>query len=111
MFGAGGYGLNRQRMEFYWSVYAAHEGDRSHPLAAVLRADLRDLPPVLVHLAELDVLRSEGEALVRKLREAGVTVETETFKGLLHGFVRATGFVSQARDAMSKAVAFMKRVV
>jgi acetyl esterase len=55
-YGEGGYGLNRQRMEFYWSVYAVHEGDRSHPLAAVLRADLRELPPVLVHLAEFDVL-------------------------------------------------------
>jgi acetyl esterase len=58
----------------------------------------------------LDVLRSEGEALVRKLREAGVQVETETFPGLVHGFVRATAFVGKARDAMSKAVAFMKRV-
>jgi acetyl esterase len=110
VFGAGGYGLNRQRMEFYWSVYATHEGDRSHPLAAVLRADFQGLPPVLVHLAEFDVLRSEGEALVRKLREANVPVETETFKGLVHGFVRATAFVSKARDAMSKAVAFIKRV-
>jgi acetyl esterase len=109
-FGAGGYGLNRQRMEFYWSVYASHEGDRSHPLAAVLRADMHGLPPVLVHLAEIDVLRSEGEALVRKLREAGVAVETETFPGLLHGFVRATEFIGQARTAMSKAVAFMQRV-
>jgi acetyl esterase len=63
-----------------------------------------------VHLAEFDVLRSEGEALVRKLREANVPVETETFKGLVHGFVRATGFVSKARDAMTKAVAFIKRV-
>ena len=109
-FGEGGYGLNRQRMEFYWSVYASHEGDRSHPLAAVLRADPRGLPPVLVHLAELDVLRSEGEALVQKLREAGVSVEAETFTGLLHGFVRATGFISKARDAMSKTVAFIRRV-
>ena len=109
-YGAGGYGLNRQRMEFYWSVYAAHEGDRSHPLAAVGRAALHGLPPVLVHLAELDVLRSEGEALVAKLRAAGVTVEFETFAGLVHGFVRATGDVSQAREAMSKAVAFIKRV-
>ena len=109
-FGAGGHGLNRQRMAFYWSVYATHEGDRSHPLAAVGRADLRGLPPVLVHLAELDVLRSEGEALVVKLREAGVAVETETFPGLVHGFVRATEFVSKARAAMDKAVAFIKRV-
>jgi acetyl esterase len=98
-------------MEFYWSVYASHEGDRSHPLAAVLRGDLRGLPPVLVHLAELDVLRSEGEALVSKLRESGVSVETETFAGLLHGFVRATEFVGQARDAMGKAAAFIQRVV
>ncbi len=109
-FGMGGYGLNRQRMEFYWSVYAAHEGDRSHPLAAVLRADLTGLPPVLVHLAELDVLRSEGEMLVVKLRAAGVTVETETFAGVVHGFVRATAFVAKARDAMTKAVAFIRRV-
>ena len=109
-FGAGGYGLNRARMAFYWSVYAAHEGDRSHPLAAVGRADLRGLPPVLVHLAELDVLRSEGEDLVAKLRAAGVSVETETFAGMVHGFVRATAFVGKARDAMGKAVAFIARI-
>ena len=110
-FGAGGYGLNKERMAFYWSVYATHEGDRSHPLAAVLRADLRGLPPVLVHLAELDVLRSEGEALIGKLREAGVPVEAETFKGLVHGFVRASEFVGQSRTAMAKAVGCMRQVV
>ena len=110
-FGAGGYGLNKERMAFYWSVYATHEGDRSHPLAAVLRADLRGLPPVLVHLAELDVLRSEGEALIGKLREAGVPVEAETFKGLVHGFVRASEFVGQSRTAMAKAVGWMRQVV
>ena len=109
-FGAGGYGLNTERMAFYWSVYATHEGDRSHPLAAPLRADLRGLPPVLVHLAELDVLRSEGEALVAKLRAAGVSVESETFPGLIHGFVRAGAAVTKARDAMAKAVAFLRRV-
>jgi len=107
-FGAGGYGLNKERMAFYWSVYATHEGDRSHPLAAVLRADPRGLPPVLVHLAELDVLRSEGEALIGKLREAGVPVEAETFKGLVHGFVRASEFVGQSRTAMANAVGWMR---
>lgn len=109
-FGAGGYGLDRRRMEFYWSVYASHEGDRSHPLAAVGRADMHGLPPVLVHLAELDVLRSEGEALIEKLRAAGVEVEAETFPGVLHGFVRATEFLGKARDAMAKVAGFVRRV-
>ncbi|WP_428489666.1 alpha/beta hydrolase [Rhodopila sp.] len=109
-FGAGGFGLNTERMAFYWSVYVPHDIDRLHPLAAPLRADLAGLPPVMVLLAELDVLRSEGEALVAKLRAAGVAVETETFAGVVHGFLRATGSVAKARDAVAMAGAWMRRV-
>jgi acetyl esterase len=108
-FGAGGYGLNLERMAFYWNVYVPHAADRLHPLAAPLRADLSGLPPVLVLLAELDVLRSEGEALVDRLRAAGVTVEAETFAGVVHGFLRATGAVSKARDAVAMAGNWLQR--
>jgi acetyl esterase len=109
-YGSGGYGLNTERMAFYWSVYVPHEVDRLHPLAAPLRADLTGLPPVMVLLAELDVLRSEGEALVAKLRASGVPVETETFAGTVHGFLRATGSVQKARDAVAMAGNWMQRV-
>jgi acetyl esterase len=109
-FGAGGYGLSKERMAFYWSVYVPHDVDRLHPLAAPLRADLSGLPPVMVLLAELDVLRSEGEALVGKLRAAGVAVETETFAGTVHGFLRATGSVQKARDAVAMAGRWMRRI-
>jgi acetyl esterase len=106
-----GYGLTDERMKFYWTVYVPHEADRCHPLAAPLRADLGDLPPVLVHLAELDVLRSEGEALVAKLRAAGVEVEAETFAGVAHGFLRATATVAKARRAVALAGEWIRRVV
>ena len=109
-FGSGGYGLTTERMAFYWNVYVPHEIDRLHPLAAPLRADFAGLPPVMILLAELDVLRSEGEALVAKLRAAGVPVETETFAGTVHGFLRATGTVRKARDAVAMAGAWMKRI-
>ena len=109
-FGAGGHGLNTERMAFYWNVYVPHEADRLHPLAAPLRADLTGLPPVLVLLAELDVLRSEGEAMVAKLRAAGVAVETETFAGVVHGFLRATETVGKARAAVAAAGRWLKRV-
>jgi acetyl esterase len=75
-----------------------------------LRADLRGLPPVLVLLAELDVLRSEGEALVERLREAGAAVESKTFTGLVHGFLSATATVRKARDAMTMASAWLRRL-
>ena len=109
-FGSGGYGLNTERMAFYWNVYVPHEVDRLHPLAAPLRADLTGLPPTMVLLAELDVLRSEGEALVAKLRAAHVPVETETFAGTVHGFLRATGSVQKARDAVAMAGDWMQRI-
>ncbi len=98
---ATGHVLTRDKMAFYWNSYVPHEADRAHPLAAPLRADLTGLPPVLVVLAELDVLRSEGEALVGRLRAAAVPVETETYSGVLHGFLRATDGLQKARDAVA----------
>ena len=108
---ATGHVLTREKMAFYWSVYVPHEADLMHPLAAPLRADLTGLPPVLILLAELDVLRSEGEALAVKLREAAVPVELEVYPGVLHGFLRATEGVQKARDAVAKAGAWLRRIV
>jgi len=97
-------------MAFYWSVYVPHEADRLHPYAAPLRAELGGLPPMRIQLAELDVLRSEGEALVAKLRAAAVPVESEVFSGVPHGFVRATECVAKARDAMGRTTKWMRRL-
>ena len=104
-----GFGLSLDRMAFYWNVYVPHEADRLHPLAAPLRADLAGLPPVLVQLAELDVLRSEGEALVARLQQADVPVEHETFAGVVHGFLRATSGVAKARAAVAGACDWLRR--
>ena len=65
---------------------------------------------MLLLLAELDVLRSEGETLAEKLRAAAVPVELETFAGTLHGFLRATDGVQKARDAVAKAGTWLRSV-
>jgi acetyl esterase len=100
-FGAGGYGLTLEQMRFVWDHYVPHEIDRLHPLAAPLRADLKNLPPVVLVLPEMDVLRSEGDAMAAKLAAAGVPVQTEVIQGMVHGFLRACGSVQRARDALA----------
>jgi acetyl esterase len=100
-FGAGGYGLTLEQMKFVWDHYVPHDIDRFHPLAAPLRANLRGLPPVLLVLPEMDVLRSEGDAMAAKLTTAGVRIQTEVIQGMVHGFLRACGTVQKARDALA----------
>jgi acetyl esterase len=107
---AEGFMLTAEKMRFYWDAYVPHPADKLHPLAAPLRASLAGLPPVLVHLAELDVLRSEGEALVARLTAAGVPVEHEVFPGMIHGFLRYTGIVGRAREAIAQAGAWLRRI-
>ena len=96
-------------MKFVWDHYVPHEIDRLHPLAAPLRADLKGLPPVLLVLPEMDILRSEGDAMAAKLAAAGVPVRTEVIQGMVHGFLRACGSVQRARDALALIGEWLER--
>lgn len=73
------------------------------PLASPLLADLRGLPPALLQVAELDVLRDDSLALTGRMREAGVEVLSRLFPGTVHGFLRAQGRVGAADEAVAEA--------
>lgn len=108
-FGPGGYFLTEEKMRFYWSVYAPDAATRRNPLAAPLLADLHGLPPTLVQLAELDVLRDEGRALAAKLDGSGVATTLDLVPGVIHGFLRATGRVRKARTAVETGASWLTR--
>jgi acetyl esterase len=105
---AEGYGLTRAAMQAYWTLYLRDPADRLNPLAAPLRGDLRGLPPTLLQLAELDVLRSDGERMAAALEQAGVAVTLETYAGMLHGFMRLSAAVGTTRTAIASAGAWLK---
>lgn len=108
---ADGYFLTREKMRFYFDCYLPRAADRLNPLASPLRADPRGLPPVVLAIAELDVLASENHAMAAKLRAAGVSVESRVFPGTAHGFLRAANHVRAARDAAAMGAGWLKRVV
>ena len=107
---AEGYGLTRAGMMAYWSHYTRDDSDLHNPLACPLRADLTGLPPVMIQLAELDVLYSEGAALARKLEASGVATTVETCPGVLHGFMRLSGTVDVAKQAIVRAGAWLQNL-
>ena len=74
---------------------------RNPRLDVVGRARLQGLPPTTIVSAELDPLRSEGETLARKLREAGVPVERRNYESVTHEFFGMAPAVADARAAQS----------
>ena len=105
---AEGFGLTRAGMQAYWDLYLRDHADRSNPLAAPLRDSQVGMPPTLVQLAELDVLYSDGERLAAKMAVAGVKVTLETYKGMLHGFLRFSEAVGKSRAAIASAGKWLK---
>jgi acetyl esterase len=100
---AEGFGLTKSSMEWFWSEYLGVGVRGDEPRASPLRAtSLAGLPPAYVLTAEHDVLRDEGEAYARRLREARVQVHLERFGGMIHGFVRLTGVLDRAADAIER---------
>ena len=81
--------LTKGMMKWFWDNYAPDEKDRLNKYASPLQAEtseFKDFPPTLVQTAECDVLRDEGEAFARKLDEAGVSVTTTRYVGMIHDF-------------------------
>jgi acetyl esterase len=107
---AEGYGLTTAMMRAYWDHYLRDPDDRADPLAAPARADLVGLPPTLIQLAELDVLRSDGERMAARLLAAGVECTQLSYSGMAHGFMRLTETVTRARSAVADAGAWLRRV-
>jgi acetyl esterase/lipase len=81
---------------------------RTEAIASPLLASrecLAGLPPALLITGRADVLRDEGEAYGRRLREAGVDVTAVCYEGIIHEFVmlNALAGTAAARDAIARA--------
>ncbi len=72
--------------------------------------ELSGLPPTLIAVAENDILRDQGEAMGRRLDEAGVETTTVRFNGVIHDWGMLNGFAQLAptRDLILFAAAVLR---
>ena len=101
--------LNRAAILWYVGHFTSSPVDLQDSRLNVLgAADLHGLPPTTIVSAEIDPLRSEGEALAQKLQSVGVPVEQRTFPGVTHEFFGMGAVVAQAKQAEDFATARLK---
>ena len=101
-------------MMWFWDQYTTNEEERAEITASPLRAninELNDLPSAMILTGEADVLRDEGEAYARKLRDAGVPVTQVRFQGIIHDFVMVNAMdqTKATRAAMALSTSWIKK--
>jgi acetyl esterase len=105
---AAGHFITSELLAYFEHHYLRTVGDRRHPDASPMNADLRGLPPAFIVTAECDPLRDQGEAYARKLAQAGVPVTSKRYDGMIHPFFSLAGVIDGGKAVIADAAAALK---
>lgn len=89
------------------SVYLG-DRDPKTPLGSPLYAEMKGLPPLLIHVGDEEVLLDDSTRVAERARAAGVDVTIEVWDGMWHVFHQSASHVPEARAAVEKAGGFMR---
>ena len=87
------------------------ERDWRSPLAAPLYADLRGLPPLLIHVGGNETLLDDSTRIAQRAKEAGVEVTLEVWDDMPHVWHIFASFLPEARQAIDGAGEFIRKHV
>ncbi|WP_157931404.1 alpha/beta hydrolase fold domain-containing protein [Mycobacteroides abscessus] len=86
--------------------YLAGQSTRD-PLASPRFADLRGLPPMLIQVADNEILYSDAVDLAAAATASGVQVQLQVSHNLWHVWQSAAGQVPESDDAISRIASFI----
>jgi acetyl esterase len=109
---AGGPLLGEPLITWFFSQYVNAESDRDDWRFAPLNAeDVEGVASAWIGLAELDPVVDEGIAYADKLRAAGVPVDLEIYRGVIHEFVKMGRAIPEALQAHADAARALKEAL
>jgi phosphinothricin tripeptide acetyl hydrolase len=83
-------------------------GDPKHPLVSPLYADLRGLPPLLIHVGSDEVLVDDALGLGTRARAAGVDVTLREWPAMIHVWHWFLSMLDEADHAIAEIGAFVQ---
>ena len=98
-----GFLLEKSSIDYFYGHYLPNAKDRQDPRFSPLLADVQNVAPAWIGLAECDPLVDEGVAYADHLRLAGVSVDLEIYKGVVHSFIQMGRAIPEALTAHNDA--------
>lgn len=96
------------RMPLAAEAYLAGADPRT-PLASPVHADLRGLPPLLIHVGADEVLLDDSTVLAQRARQAGVAVDLRVWPAVPHVWQLFHWLIPEGRESLAAATVFLKR--
>ena len=102
--------LGEALITYFFDQYVNLPADRDDWRFAPLNADdVEGVAPAWIGLAEYDPVVDEGIAYADKLRAAGVPVDLEIYRGVIHEFVKMGRAIPEALQAHADAARALQR--
>ncbi|MDH5709129.1 MAG: alpha/beta hydrolase [Hylemonella sp.] len=106
---ARGFVLEEAHISYFFSQYLSDRAQREDWRFAPLHApDVDAVAPAWIGLAECDPLVDEGLLYADKLRAAGVAVDLEIYRGVVHEFIKMGRAIAEAGQAHVDAARALK---
>jgi len=105
-----GFLLDADLIDYFFKLFLRSEEDRDDwRFAPLLADDLGGVAPAWFCLAECDPLVDEGLLYADHLRAAGVTVDLELYRGVVHEFIKMGRALPEARQAHQDAARALRQ--
>ena len=85
-----------------------HGASPRSPLASPLLADLKGMPPLLIQVADKELLYDDAVRLHEKALAGGVESRLHIYPGLSHDWHMLVGTVPEAKEALTEIADFVK---
>jgi acetyl esterase len=104
--------LTKAMIDFFFAQYVRTPADRDDwRFAPLLADDVDGVAPAWIGLAECDAVVDEGIAYADKLRAAGVPVDLEIYRGVIHEFIKMGRAIPEALKAQDDAARAIKEAL
>lgn len=88
--------------------YYMGDGDLKNPIASSVYADLRGLPPLLIHAGDHELLLSDSTRLAENAQAANVETQLKIWPEMWHVFQAWAADLPEAREALAQIGDYIK---
>ncbi len=103
--------LDKALIDWFFQHYIDSVDRSDWRFAPLKSAEVDGVAPAWVGLAECDPLVDEGVLYADKLRAAGVPVDLEIYRGVVHGFIKMGRAIPEARQLHQDAAKALRQAL